>query len=433
MLQQIDINKLYPHPANPRKNLGDLSELAESIKARGILQNLTVVPMENKELGFCVVIGHRRVAAAKMAGLTEVPCVICDMDYKDQVATMLLENIQRNDLTVIEQAQGFQMMMDLGETVTSLSGKTGFSDATIRRRLHLASLDAKKLQAAADRGGTLMDYAELEKIKDIKVKNKVLGSIGTSNFKWELKSAIDEESKPERKAALIKELDEFATAVKDVNGLSYDTSFHNFIKGEWWKKPSKPGKEEYFYKIEKDGITLYKKKTAEEKVELSPETKAFNKKEAQFKALSKTAYQMRSSFVKSFIVTKKNIDKINDFTIRQLIRYRNPEIDSVLKMLNIEIPDINDYSESRKRKCELVLDRYAETPEYTLLVSAYCGSGDNSGLKYYAARSWENKITHCANVDLDAIYDGLISLGYEMSDEEQQLRDGSHELFSYKE
>lgn len=433
MLQQIDINKLYPHPANPRKNLGDLSELAESIKARGILQNLTVVPMENKELGFCVVIGHRRVAAAKMAGLTDVPCVICDMDYKDQVATMLLENIQRNDLTVIEQAQGFQMMMDLGETVASLSGKTGFSDATIRRRLHLASLDAKKLQAAADRGGTLIDYAELEKIKDIKLKNKVLESIGTSNFKWNLQSAVDEESMPERKAALIQEMNEFASAVKETDGLSYVAHFNNFKKQDWYKKPKDAGKEEYFYKVEKDAITLYKKATKISKKEPSPKEKAFNKKEAQLKSLSKKAYEMRSAFIKDFTVTKRNMGAITDFTIHQLIGSRRMEIDSILKMLNIGIPDTTDYSESLKIKRKLILDKYAENPGYVILVVAYSTTGDGSNQDYYSAYSWENKIEYCKNQDLDAIYDELIALGYEMSDEEQQLRDGSHELFSYKE
>lgn len=64
-LQMIPADKLYPHPDNPRKVIGDVSELAESIKANGILQNLTVVPNNDNWDDFTVIIGHRRLAAAK--------------------------------------------------------------------------------------------------------------------------------------------------------------------------------------------------------------------------------------------------------------------------------------------------------------------------------------------------------------------------------
>lgn len=111
-LVYIPIDKLHPHPDNPRKELGDLYELTESIKVRGIMQNLTVVPYED---GYRIIIGHRRAAAAKEAGLTSLPCVIVEMTPEEQVATMLVENIQRSDLTVYEQAQSFQLMMDMGE------------------------------------------------------------------------------------------------------------------------------------------------------------------------------------------------------------------------------------------------------------------------------------------------------------------------------
>ena len=126
MITNIEVTKLLQHPDNPRKNIGDVTELAESIKARGILQNLTVVPAENGM--YTVVIGHRRLAAAKQAGLTEVPCAVVDMDYKTQLSTMLLENMQRSDLTVYEQAQGMQMMFDLGVPVAEIVEKTGFAE-----------------------------------------------------------------------------------------------------------------------------------------------------------------------------------------------------------------------------------------------------------------------------------------------------------------
>ena len=144
-IEMIPIQFLRHHPDNPRKDLGDLSEMTESVRVRGILQNLTVVTADADRLSkedqksgyhlFWVVIGNRRLEAAAAAGLTELPCVISDMGHEEQVATMLQENMQRQDLTVYEQAQGFQMMMDLGFNEDQIAERTGFSKATVKRRL----------------------------------------------------------------------------------------------------------------------------------------------------------------------------------------------------------------------------------------------------------------------------------------------------------
>ncbi len=138
----LNTSELEHHPDNPRKNIGDISELSNSIKAKGILQNLTVVPNDNGT--YYVVIGNRRLEASKAAGLEEIPCVISNMDYKTQIETMMVENIQRADLTVVEQAEGMQMMLDLGSSVEEISDKTGFSESTVRRRLKLKEYDRKK-------------------------------------------------------------------------------------------------------------------------------------------------------------------------------------------------------------------------------------------------------------------------------------------------
>ncbi len=449
MLQNIDITKICSHPDNPRKDLGDLTELAESIKARGIMQNLTVVPWFTKITGsityndnqdkdplYTVVIGHRRLAAAKLAGLTEVPCIISDMDYKDQIGTMLLENIQRNDLTVYEQAQGFQMMLDLGETISGISGQTGFSETTIRRRVKLNELDQKKFQESIARGGTLMDYAELEKIHDVKLKNKVLEFIGTRDFDWKLRGAIEDQEKPVRKAALIKELDTFAKKIKktgDVKGsLSYEKNFSGH-KMDGWKKPKDAGTAEYFYIVDDYGTALYRRSEKEKETKKTTAAeKEFRKSESQLKDLSKRAYESRYEFVKGFTAGKKHVREINDFVMRRLLKYGSPDIDNLLKMFGIEKPDEkeNDWSKMQDLKRNLILKKFDESPEYAMLVAAYCGFGDSGSNDYYSAHSWENKIIHEKNETLDQIYDTLFSLGYEMSEEERQLQDGSHELFT---
>ena len=98
-ITMIPIGLLEHHPNNPRLELGDLTELAESIRARGIMQNLTVVPDITTQK-YLVVIGNRRLEAARIAGLAELPCHVSSMDEKEQMATMLMENMQRQDLTI---------------------------------------------------------------------------------------------------------------------------------------------------------------------------------------------------------------------------------------------------------------------------------------------------------------------------------------------
>lgn len=180
----VAIEHIHPHPENPRKELGDLSELAESIKKNGVLQNLSIVPIDGQPNEYYALIGNRRYAASKLAGLTELPCrIIKGMSKKEQLATMLEENMQRSDLSIYEQAQGFQMMLDLGETEDTLVKKTGFSKSTIRHRLNLAKLDQQELKEKSDDESfqlSLTDLYELEKIKDIQKRNEILKSARNS-------------------------------------------------------------------------------------------------------------------------------------------------------------------------------------------------------------------------------------------------------------
>ena len=154
---QMPVHQLVHHPDNPRKEFGDLSELTESIRKKGIMQNLTIIPQECRDLPveqqpgmsqirmdakFYVLIGNRRMEAAKQAGLKTLPCrIVTGLSKKDQIAIMLEENMQRNDLTIKEQGDSFQLMLDLGDSVEDIREKTGFSKSTIYHRLNIAKLD----------------------------------------------------------------------------------------------------------------------------------------------------------------------------------------------------------------------------------------------------------------------------------------------------
>lgn len=190
-------SQLHPHPDNPRKDLGDLEELKASIREHGIMQNLTVVPMDDELENFKILIGHRRFAASEGI-LFELPCVIAEgLSDREQVGIMLCENMQRSDLTFLEQAHGFQMMMDLGETIETISDKTGFSEATVKHRLEIAKLKQKSIDAAMENfQPTISDYIELEKVKDLKERNEILKEAeSSSDLRYSVEAYVDEQNR----------------------------------------------------------------------------------------------------------------------------------------------------------------------------------------------------------------------------------------------
>jgi ParB family chromosome partitioning protein len=439
MIRMIETSKLSPHPDNPRRDLGDLTELAESIKAKGILQNLTVVPWFSKitgvgcddpkqqeEMGYTCVIGHRRLAAAKLAGIKEVPCAVVDMRLQDQIATMLLENIQRIDLTVYEQAMGFQMMMDLGDTVTNISEKTGFSETTVRRRVKLLELDQEKFKESVTRGATLMDYAELEKIKDIKLRNKVLDKIGTENFRYELQRAIDKEKIDKRNALLIEQLRTFATETKDTKELSYVRGFHDLEEGDIVEKPEDAGAVKYFYDVGPYYVALYKERgQKEENTAANKQQKAMQEKKAALTEMSNRAYQLRRDFIKNISNSKakKNIGIIIENSL-----YATVEMYSSIGYKDFaELFDIKFEEEEYEPEYKDLAEYIRKQPELYLLAATWL-SLDSDNDSYF---DW--RCAHKENEDLDRVYDMLEVLGYELSDEERALRDGTHELFESNE
>ncbi len=131
------IAELRPNPFNPRGdvNASGLDELAESIRAQGVLQPLLVTPSG------VVVAGHRRLAAAHMAGLEEVPVVVRDLDFVQQQEIMLVENLQRQDLSPVEEARAYRRILDEGHTTAQIARQIGVPAARINARLLLLKLD----------------------------------------------------------------------------------------------------------------------------------------------------------------------------------------------------------------------------------------------------------------------------------------------------
>lgn len=142
-VDDLPIEQVKPHPRNVRHDHGDLTELVASISGMGILQPITVAP-DGED--WIVIAGHRRHAAAIEAGLTSVPCIVrADLDtLAKQLEAMLVENLQRSDLTVMEEADAYQQLELLGVTEVAISKATGRSRGTVRQRLVLANLPTER-------------------------------------------------------------------------------------------------------------------------------------------------------------------------------------------------------------------------------------------------------------------------------------------------
>jgi len=136
----LDIGRLLPNPLNPRGEVADddVLELMRSIKEHGILQGLLVVPYRD---AYYIVAGHRRRHAARLGGLTKVPCVIRELSEDEQQDIMLVENIQRKDLTPLQEARAFQRRIQGGCSIVELVERLSLSRGYIDARLNILRLE----------------------------------------------------------------------------------------------------------------------------------------------------------------------------------------------------------------------------------------------------------------------------------------------------
>ena len=140
-IQQVPIGQLSVSPFQPRKAFDEeaLAELASSIADKGILQPLLVRPVES---GYEIVAGERRFRAAQKAGLASVPAVVKDLDDQATLEVAIIENLQREDLTPIEEAEAFRQLLDFGMTQAEVAKAVGKSRSAVANTLRLLQLSA---------------------------------------------------------------------------------------------------------------------------------------------------------------------------------------------------------------------------------------------------------------------------------------------------
>lgn len=427
---KLKIDQLFPHPDNPRKDLGDLTELAESIKVRGIMQNLTVVPRDEDYNEFTVIIGHRRLAAAKLAGLIEVPCSIVELDVREQLATMLLENMQRSDLTIYEQAQGFQMMLDLGSDVSEIAKETGLSKTTIKNRTKLLAFDRDSLKAAEERGGTLSDYLEVLKISDEGVRNEVLAKVGTNNFDWELKRAIREEDEAKILNKMVEIVSGFAKLLpEDFNGNDYSfiTTYNpSYQKADGIKIPE--DEQDYFYSIMYGLLKIYIKDSEATKAEEDGENEVnerqrlINENKAELESIENLSRSAVIDFIRNSTEHKleKHSKLIIDALIKAVLDSRNVNPKRIFEVLDIEYPEDKRSWEFEYTDFEVMADKPLQLT-LAILYSMFVK-------ELTTTIEWDGQFDK--NEYLNFFYGFIEKLGYKLASEEIELLDGSHRLYN---
>ncbi len=464
MIINIDIEQIHAHPENPRKDIGDVSELAESIKKNGIMQNLTVIPghfmtdeewqalakeysanpseatrnkMNSKWLedGYTLIIGHRRCAASRAAGLKELPCrVIEGMSRKEQIATMLEENMQRNDLTIYEQAQGFQLMLDLGETVDTIAQKTGFSKSTIHHRLNIAKLDGNTLKEKENGEFqlTLKDLYELEKIKDVQKRNEILKNARDSrDLSWRAQNAARQEKQDQVAEVIIKHLEAMGIkkAPKKVETNRYSDDWRTTKIFELDKGVPEEIKASGEYWIRGYGhldVVRKNKKAAQEKEKQNEKERVLKRNEKEVKAVLKDLEKKRKEFVSSIILGKiapiKDAEQLKE-NIWHLLLDEGAVI-SKTRMAEFFL-EKNYYENSGVERVEADKKAKSLCMTHQMLVVLHKSLELRKDL--YGYRGAYNKDQGKIH---QKCYELLEQYGWSMTEEEQAIVDGNSDLYS---
>ena len=173
----IRIDDISPSPVQPRKSFDSeaLAELSESIRSYGILNPLTVRLRCGR---YELVAGERRLRAAKLAGLREVPCILLDVNMEDASLIALVENLQRKDLDFIEEAEGIsQLIRMFGMSQEEAARRIGKSQSAVANKLRLLKLPRDILDSLRENGLTERHGRALLRLPDPEVQREALGYI----------------------------------------------------------------------------------------------------------------------------------------------------------------------------------------------------------------------------------------------------------------
>ena len=170
---EVDVKDVKPNPYQPRKHFDDdkIQELADSIKLHGVF---TPILVKKAVKGYELITGERRLRASKLAGLKRIPAILMDFDDQQMMEIALLENIQREDLNAIEEAQGYEKLIKkLGYKQEELAHRIGKSREHVANMLRLLKLPASVQQHVVNNELSMGHVRALLSLKDPKLMEEV--------------------------------------------------------------------------------------------------------------------------------------------------------------------------------------------------------------------------------------------------------------------
>lgn len=251
-VDQMPLARIKPDPLNPRRTLGDLTDLTASIAEKGIYEPLIVAPdpddltLDDEPATFVLVAGHRRYAAAAAAGVDTVPAVV-RADLTDPAARLeaaLIENTQRNELGPLEEAAAFAKLVELGVPQRELARRVGRSQSHVSKRQsllklperakHLLDTETISVQTALGMTGLLKHNDKLAKVLDYAVSQ---GDVTDRSIGQQVFWALDEIKRDVERAKQARETDEKVARLRAAGTLT-DLSDTDDDDDEWdrWER-----------------------------------------------------------------------------------------------------------------------------------------------------------------------------------------------------
>ncbi len=171
-IRELPVTRILPNPAQPRLSYEEdsLTDLAASIREHGVLQPVIVRPSGSD---FELIAGERRWRASRMAGLTSVPAIVLELDPEAALEVSIIENLQREDVSPLEEAAMYRRMMALGYSVRQLAVKIGKDKGYVENRLRLADAPPEIRELVAARRDTISHAYELMKVTDERKRKRL--------------------------------------------------------------------------------------------------------------------------------------------------------------------------------------------------------------------------------------------------------------------
>jgi ParB family transcriptional regulator, chromosome partitioning protein len=206
-IRELALDKILPNPAQPRLSYEEdsLVELADSIREHGVLQPILVRPVGSK---FELIAGERRWRASRQAERESIPAIVVEFDDQTALEVSIIENLQREDVSPLEEAAMFRKMTDLGYSVRQLAQKIGKDKGYVENRIRLNDAPPEIRELVSVRKDTLSHAYELMRIPDERTRRRLAakvaaGDLTLAKLRQLTGSDTDGEGRPKRRGRTV--------------------------------------------------------------------------------------------------------------------------------------------------------------------------------------------------------------------------------------